>query len=159
MSRIRRKTSCSALLAGVLAASMLLVGCKEEDTGTCCKALSPDAAAALPQPSTPDGGIPHDTVGEHPAFDCDKLVCISQRGSDPFCSRRCSDDCPPGFECESVLEASPGAGARIQPEDRFCVRKTCAIPADCPEDFSCKIVREDYPSLMHCVRDDDACAK
>lgn len=160
-----RALRATPLVLGLVAAAVL-AGCQEEDTGACCRALSEEGRMALPTPDPAGtGGIPKDLVGRHPAYDCDALTCVSWQGSDPFCSRRCSADrpCPEGFDCQPVLQSSPGAEAQIQPGDTFCVRKTCNADGDCPEDFTCVTLRmggadpQTDPSVKHCMRSDDAC--
>ena len=140
------------------------LACQTEDTGRCCETLITDASTALPTPEfTGDGGIPRNQVGQHPAFDCESLTCVSWQGSQPFCTRKCTESrpCPQGFDCKPVLESSAGEGASIQPSDTFCVRRTCNFNADCPEEFVCAPIQEvnaDSESApRHCIRTQNTC--
>ena len=140
------------------------VGCQTEDTGHCCRTLIADASSALPEPELgSDGGLPRNLVGQHPAYDCESLTCVSWEGSNPFCTRKCTSQrpCPLGFECRPVLESSAGAGASIQPEDTFCVRRSCETDIDCPDEFTCKPAFQAQGSstepLKHCIRPENVC--
>ena len=157
--------SIPVALAATLGCAIALAGCQQEDTGNCCLAISADAASAIPSPQPRDGGLPRNLVGEHPAFDCDNLACVSWQGADAFCSKRCDEDseCGDGFVCRPVLESSPGAGASIQPDDKFCVRMNCASDGDCPEDMKCTLVHKGTGApdvdIRQCLRPDQACAQ
>jgi hypothetical protein len=138
--------------------------CQTDDTGHCCQTVISDASSALPVPEFPgDGGIPRNLVSQHPAFDCASLTCVSWQGSDPFCTRKCSPTrpCPLGYDCEPVLESSPGAGANIQPDDKFCVRRTCTSDQDCPEELRCTLIQSSQSdsTARHCTRPENKCER
>jgi len=148
----------------ILCTITVSTGCQTEDTGRCCQVLLSDASSAIPAPEFPgDGGIPRNLVGQHPAFDCESLTCVSWEGSAPFCTRKCNSGrpCPQGFECRAILESDPGMGAGIRPGDTFCVRRNCESDIDCPEAMTCKSAFEGQdPNLVaakHCVQRENTC--
>ena len=86
----------------ILCTITVSTGCQTEDTGRCCQVLLSDASSAIPAPEFPgDGGIPRNLVGQHPAFVCESLTCVSWEGSAPFCTRKCNS----GRPCLKVLSA------------------------------------------------------
>ncbi len=151
-------------VAVMIAAAALLSGCEEDDTGLCCRALSDEGRMAVPTPEFQMDGSPRDRVARHPAFECSDLACVSWRASEAFCTKKCKDakGCPDGFACETVLEADPGPGAPITPQDKFCVRATCSGSATCPEGFSCQpgptASAGATATASYCVRDAHTCA-
>jgi hypothetical protein len=126
-----------------LGAAGLLVGglgaCQEEDTGTCCTAVTAEGRARVPVPDRPANAVGRDIIRANPRFECEEMLCTSFQGSEPVCTRPCSDTrpCREGFECKPIIVSDPGPDATIRPGDTFCVRKTCAGAQDCPDDFSC----------------------
>lgn len=140
-SRVWAAFAVVGLLAGGLAA------CQDEDTGTCCTAVTAEGRARVPVPDRPANAVGRDIIRANPRFECEELLCTSFQGSEPVCTRPCSDTrpCGEGFECKPIIVSDPGPDATIRPGDTFCVRKTCAGAQECPDDFSCLDVYTGLP--------------
>lgn len=97
----------------------------DDDVGACCEVLDPALSDRIPTSTVSSTGNPTSDIALDPAFDCESLICVAYRGTRAFCTARCFEDaeCPEGFTCGEVLEASPGPDSEIQPADRFCVRE------------------------------------
>lgn len=136
-----RALSALLSLTGALLAAGNLAGCDEEDTGLCCTAATPAGKLQVPVPDRPAGQDPRDIIRANPKFECEQLVCTSFAGSDPFCTRPCSDGkpCGEGFECKDVVTSDPGPDSQFRPGDTYCVRKSCSSVSDCPDpdDWEC----------------------
>ena len=115
--RVRCALVAAWLGLGVLSAC-------SSDVGECCAVLDPAFADRVPTSSTSRTGDPTSDIALDPKFDCASLTCVAWRGTEAFCTEPCfaDEDCPEDFVCRSVLEASSGPDAEIQPGDRFCVR-------------------------------------
>jgi hypothetical protein len=167
----------SLLWVAPLVWALVLVGCKNEDTGECCLPITPDKQDAIPVPDDPDDGPPRDVIRRDPAFDCDALTCVSFQGGEPSCTRKCGGEgeCPEGFVCQSVLQSTycdfdqttPETDddcrpSSILPTDLFCVRQVCATDAECPDDFVCELISAgsgtvEDPAVRQCVKASHKC--
>jgi len=124
-----------------LGSAGLFAGCEDEDTGICCTAVTPAGKLQVPVPDRPAGQDPRDIIRANPKFECEQLVCTSYQGSDPFCTRPCSEGkpCTEGFECVDVVTSDPGPTSQFRPGDKYCVRQACSATVPCKggEDFEC----------------------
>lgn len=155
----------ASLFFAAVGLSLGSLACSTEDTGLCCTAISADGKSYIPVPDRPSGGMPRDIIREHPKFECDELLCTSFRGSEPVCTRPCTDGkpCGDGFECKPIIVSDPGPGATIRPGDTFCVRKACASAGDCPKDFVCEDTYTGMPltnasGIGQCVKPEHKCS-
>ena len=94
-----------AVTIGLACGSMsLLVGCADDLYGTCdLDPNSPDPAVAT---CGQDDGPERGCVVEN-QLQCDTRTCARYQGSEPFCTKSCSDDgdCPGGFCAEFVFQS------------------------------------------------------
>lgn len=151
-------------VAVALLLASAMTACVEEDTGHCCTVPPNADAGIIPIPDRPDGAVPKDIVRVNPRFNCEELTCASVQGSEPYCTRECTEDkpCPDGFECVQILQSDPGPGSSIRFGDRHCARKDCSKDGVCPSDFTCETVYAgrgtvDDPIVKQCVKAEHKC--
>jgi hypothetical protein len=162
---IRPRAKVLASLAFFPAALLSLAACVDEDTGQCCTSVTQEGKDRIPVPDRPMGTVPRDIIRCHPKFECEALACSSYQGSEPFCTRECSDDkpCPEGFECQPIIQSEIPTSTCSPPGVRFCVRKSCTQAGDCPDDWTCELVyegagTEDDPVIRQCVKPEHKCS-
>ncbi len=99
------------VVVAVALATLSASACAEDDLGAPCGPAAADRV--IVEPGRTD-------VVQSVAFTCTSTLCMSLRGSEPFCTRACVDDteCRPGYRCEVAVVPAPDGGTSLP--QRLC---------------------------------------